>query len=196
MKRPRRGRSPAHVPKKWAPDLRQGHAPLKGPVVDILVESKRWNARRGIKPLLRRAVAEAAAALSTSDAELAIVLTHDSAIRRLNREWRGKDEPTNVLAFPARPAAGGRQGPQPHPLMGDIVIAYQTLAREAAAEGKPFGHHLAHLAVHGFLHLSGHDHLTDRQAAAMEGLEIAILARLGIPNPYVARANVAPGRHD
>lgn len=157
---------------------------LHSPVVDILVKSKRWNGRRGVKPLLRRAVAEAAAALSTGDAELAIVLTHDSAIRRLNRQWRGKDEPTNVLAFPAQPPAGGRQSPHP---MGDIVIAYQTLAREAAAERKPFGHHLAHLAVHGYLHLSGHDHGTNREAAAMEGLEIAILARLGIPNPYVAR---------
>jgi probable rRNA maturation factor len=152
------------------------------PVVDILVECARWKAQRGVKPLLRRAVAEAAATLSTSDAELAIVLTDDSAIRRLNRTWRGKDEPTNVLAFPAKQGSSGA-----HRLLGDIVIAYQTLAREAAAEGKPFGHHLAHLAVHGFLHLSGHDHTTDAEAAAMEGLEIAILARLAIPNPYVAR---------
>jgi len=184
MRRPRR--APAHVPEKWAPVLGQGHAPLKEskftPVVDILVKSARWKARRGVRPLLRRALAEAAATLSTSDAELAIVLTDDSAIRRLNRRWRGKDEPTNVLAFPTQQPSGGT-----HRLIGDIVIAYQTLAREAAAEHKPFGHHLAHLAVHGFLHLAGHDHGTDREAAAMEGLEIAILARLGIPNPYVAR---------
>jgi probable rRNA maturation factor len=172
MRRPRRGRSQ--------------HAP----VVDIMVNSTRWNARRGLKPLLRRAVTEAAATLSTSDAELAIVLTHDSAIRRLNRQWRGKDEPTNVLAFPA-PQPSGSPPHLPRIPLGDIVIAYQTLAREAAAERKPFGHHLAHLAVHGFLHLSGHDHATAAEAAAMEGLEVAILARLGIPNPYVAR-----GRHD
>jgi probable rRNA maturation factor len=158
--------------------------PHRTPTVDIVVESGRWKGRRGLAPLLRRAIAEAAATLSTSDAELAIVLTDDSAIRRLNRRWRGKDEPTNVLAFPAQ-QPGTASGA--HRLIGDIVIAYQTLAREAAAERKPFKHHLAHLSVHGFLHLSGHDHETDHEAAAMEGLEIAILARLGIPNPYVAR---------
>jgi probable rRNA maturation factor len=157
------------------------------PAVEIQVESARWKARRGVRPLLRRAICEAAAtlstmALSTRPVELAIVLTHDSAIRKLNRTWRGKDEPTNVLAFPAR------QQTSPQGSLGDIVIAYETLAREAKAEGKLFSHHLAHLAVHGFLHLCGYDHETDRQAAAMERLEIAVLARLRIPNPYVAHA--------
>ena len=151
-------------------------------VVDVVVESKLWKDRRGVEPLLRRAIAAAAAMLPTSDAELAIVLSDDSAIRRLNRRWRGKNAPTNVLAFPAAHPPSGA-----HRLIGDIVIAYETLVRESAAEHKPFRHHLAHLAVHGFLHLSGHDHTTDEEAAAMEALEIAILARLGIPNPYVAR---------
>jgi probable rRNA maturation factor len=151
------------------------------PAVEILVESARWKTRRGVRPLLRRTIAEAATelstmALSTRPVELAIVLTNDSAIRKLNRTWRGKDEPTNVLAFPAR-----QQAP-----LGDIVIAYETLAREAKAEGKSFSHHLVHLAVHGFLHLCGYDHETDRQAAAMERLEVAILARLRIPDPYIA----------
>jgi probable rRNA maturation factor len=157
------------------------------PAIEILVESARWSGRRGVQPLLRRAIAGASTALpakavrSTSGAELAIVLTNDSAIRKLNRTWRGKNEPTNVLAFPADPKAG------PHWLLGDIVIAYETLAREARAEGKPFDHHLAHLAVHGFLHLCGYDHESDRQAATMERLETAILARLGVPDPYIAR---------
>jgi probable rRNA maturation factor len=163
--------------------IRRRGRPQGAPVVDIVVEAALWKDRRGVKPLLRRALAEAAAMLSTTDAELAIVLTDDSAIRRLNRRWRGKDEPTNVLAFPAKQP---RTSSSPHRLIGDIVIAYQTLAREAAAAHKPFRHHLAHLAVHGYLHLSGHDHGTDGEAAVMEGLEIAILARLGIPNPYVA----------
>jgi len=142
---------------------------------------------------LRRAIAEAAAtlstmALSTRPVELAIVLTNDSAIRKLNRTWRGKDQPTNVLAFPApRPAS-------PRGSLGNIVIAYETLAREAKAEGKPFSHHLAHLAVHGFLHLCGYDHETDRQAAAMERLEVAVLARLRIPNPYIAGPYIAHDR--
>jgi len=158
------------------------------PAIEILVESARWSGRRGVQPLLRRAIAGASAALpvkaarSTSGAELAIVLTNDSAIRKLNRTWRGKNEPTNVLSFPADPQAGA------HRLLGDIVIAYETLAREARAERKPFDHHLAHLAVHGFLHLCGYDHESDRQAASMERLETAILARLGVPDPYVARA--------
>ena len=162
---------------------RRGARPA--PAVEILAESARWKARRGVRPLLRRAITEAAMALSTTalstrPVELAIVLTHDSAIRKLNRTWRGKDEPTNVLAFPAQQQAS------PPGSLGDIVIAYETLAREAKAEGKPFSHHLAHLAVHGFLHLCGYDHGTDRQAAAMERLEVAILARLRIPNPYIA----------
>jgi len=158
------------------------------PAIEILVESARWSGRRGVQPLLRRAIARASTALpakaarSTSGAELAIVLTNDSAIRKLNRTWRGKDEPTNVLAFPTDPQAGS------HRLLGDIVIAYETLAREARAERKPFDHHLAHLAVHGFLHLCGYDHESDRQAATMERLEIAILARLGVPDPYIAPA--------
>lgn len=153
----------------------------KSPAVDILVESARWKAKRGVRPLLRRAIAAAAATLSTSQVELAIVLTNDSAIRKLNRTWRSKDEPTNVLAFPAQ------RRTSPHRLIGDIVIAYETLAREATAERKPFAHHLAHLAVHGFLHLCGHDHETDAEAAIMERLEVAALARLGVPDPYVAR---------
>src|SRR5215471_12558618 len=168
MKRPRSGR--AH------------------PAIEILVDSARWSGRRGVQPLLRRAIAGASTALpaktarSTSGAELAIVLTNDSAIRELNRTWRGKDEPTNVLAFPTAPEAS------PHRLLGDVVIAYETLAREAKTERKPFDHHLAHLAVHGFLHLCGYDHETNRQAAAMERLETAILSRLGVPDPYIARA--------
>ena len=161
------------------------------PAIEILVESARWSGRRGVQPLLLRAIAGASTALpskaarSTSGAELAIVLTNDSAIRKLNRTWRGKDEPTNVLAFP------GRQPASPQGSLGDIVIAYETLAREAKAEGKPFGHHLAHLAVHGFLHLCGYDHDTDRQAAAMERLEVAVLARLRVPNPYIAHGRGA-----
>jgi probable rRNA maturation factor len=156
--------------------------------VEIVVECARWSGRRGVQPLLRRAIAGASTALparaarSTSGAEIAIVLTDDSAIRELNRTWRGKDEPTNVLAFPTDPQAG------PPRLLGDIVIAYETLAREAKGEHKRFDHHLAHLAVHGFLHLCGYDHETDRQAASMERLESAILSRLGIPDPYVPRS--------
>ena len=99
----------------------------------------------------------------------------------LNREWRGKNTPTNVLSFPAPRPGKNRSAP---PYIGDIVIAYQTVAREAVAEGKPFNHHLAHLAVHGFLHLLGYDHENDRDAQTMERLERKILKRLAVPDPY------------
>src|SRR5205823_10460633 len=122
------------------------------PAVDIVIASPLWTAQRSVKTLLRRAIGEAASATSTAaEGELAIVLTDDAAIRALNRDWRGKDAATNVLSFPAvtsapaRPANGRvkarKPAGAPQPL-GDIVIAYQTAAREARAERKPFAHHL------------------------------------------------------
>jgi len=158
--------------------------PAAAPTIDIIVGSPRWKAQRGCKAILLRAVRAAAAMAATRRGELAIVLTDDSTIRALNREWRGKDAPTNVLSFAA---AEGGKGRGAAPLLGDIVIAYETTAREARAGKLPFRHHLAHLAVHGFLHLVGHDHATDTEAEAMEALEIAVLARLDIPDPYAMR---------
>jgi probable rRNA maturation factor len=149
--------------------------------IEVLVESKLWKKARAAEPLMRRALTQAAAAMSTRDAELAIVLTDDSAIRVLNRDWRGVDAPTNVLSFPAGPAGG-----EP-PLLGDIVLAHETVAREADAEGKPFAHHVAHLAVHGFLHLLGHDHQNDGEAEIMERHERDILRRIAVPDPYSPR---------
>lgn len=148
--------------------------------IDIVRESRLWEKQPEVEAMLRRAIAEAAADVSTSVAELAIVLTDDSRIRALNRVWRGIDKPTNVLSFPC--AERGESA-----LLGDIVIAYETMAREAAAQGIPFLHHLAHLAVHGFLHLHGYDHEADDEAEKMERLERAILARLHIADPYTVR---------
>jgi len=156
--------------------------------IDVLVESDVWKERVKVKSTVRRAVRQAAAALSTRGAELAIVLTDDSAIRLLNRDWRGIDAATNVLSFPTKSAGG-----EP-PLIGDIVLAYETIAREARAERQPFAHHVAHLAVHGFLHLLGYDHQRDRDAEAMEQLERKILRRLAIPDPYGRRAKTAKTR--
>jgi probable rRNA maturation factor len=157
---------------------------------DIVVESKLWARRTGVRAVLRRAVNAAAAALVTAPAEVAIVLTDDEAIRQLNHVWRGADKATNVLSFPAAPA-GTRSIRAPHPL-GDIVLAYQTIAGEAGAERKPFDHHLAHLTVHGFLHLLGYDHIRNAEAEAMEQAERDILRRLAIPDPY--RSGVKPGK--
>jgi probable rRNA maturation factor len=153
--------------------------------IEILVRSGRWRRHPRAGTAVKRAILAAAKASSTPAAELAIVLCNDSAIRALNRDWRGKNTPTNVLSFPAgTPSKSGRGTPY----VGDIVIAYETVAREAAAEGKPFEHHLAHLAVHGFLHLLGHDHGKARDAQRMERLERSILAGIGIPDPYAVRA--------
>jgi probable rRNA maturation factor len=152
------------------------------PSIDIIVQSPLWETEPGVETMLHRAIAEAVAALSTNDAEVAIVLTDDSAIRLLNRDWRGIDEATNVLSFPAKTTSGNEAS-----LLGDIVLAFETTAREAANEQKPFVHHLAHLAVHAFLHLKGHDHANDEEAEAMERLECEILARLGVSDPYAAR---------
>jgi probable rRNA maturation factor len=154
-----------------------------GPQIEVMVRSARWKMRPRSATLVRKAVVAAAQAVSTPRGELAIVLTDDSAIRALNRDWRGHDAPTNVLSF-ASPGSGRETAAAHH--LGDIVIAYQTTAREAVAERKPFGHHLAHLAVHGFLHLAGYDHDNDREARKMERLEAEILARLAIPDPYAA----------
>jgi len=154
-----------------------------GPAIDVVIQSPRWNSVPRLRPLLRRAI-EAAAPDSMADAQAAIILTNDAAIRALNRRWRSRDEPTNVLSFPAaatKAATGGRR------YLGDIVIAHETTAREARADGKPFAHHLTHLAVHGFLHLLGYDHRSDEEAEVMERREREILARLGVPDPYAMR---------
>jgi probable rRNA maturation factor len=148
------------------------------PRIDVLVESELWKGSDEAEPVVRRAIDEAAATLSTPGAELAIVLTDDSAIRLLNRNWRGVDAATNVLSFPT-----GRTGGDPL-LIGDVVLAYETIAAEARAEGKPFAHHVAHLVVHGFLHLLGFDHERKKDAEAMERLERDILQRLAISDPY------------
>jgi len=150
------------------------------PDIDVLVRSPLWRQQPAAEKTVRAAIAAALTAANVADAEAAVVLTDDQAIRALNRDWRGIDRSTNVLSFPAK-APKGMAGRAP---LGDIVIAYETLKREAEAECKPFAHHLAHLTVHGFLHLIGYDHQTDAEADAMEAHEREILAQLEIPDPY------------
>ena len=153
------------------------------PQIDIQAQSPLWKAQPLAEQTVREAIAAATAALSTADSEVSIVLTDDSAMAVLNRDWRGIDKPTNVLSFPA---AGHKGGENAH-FLGDIVIAYETLVRECDDEDRQFLHHLAHLTVHGFLHLVGYDHETDAQAEAMEGLESKIMTRMGMPDPYIER---------
>jgi probable rRNA maturation factor len=119
----------------------------------------------------------------TVPAELSIVLADDALMRALNRQWRGRDAPTNVLSFPA-----GEAPPPGAPLLlGDVVLGFETVSGEAAAQGKPLAHHVAHLVIHGVLHLLGFDHEAEAEAERMEALETELLAGLGIPDPYRAR---------
>lgn len=115
----------------------------------------------------------------TGAAELSIVLTNDAEQRVLNRDYRGKDSATNVLSFPQIEPFSPVRG-----LIGDIVLARETLEREAIDLQKPFAEHFTHLVVHGFLHILGYDHIEEDEALVMEGLETQILERLGYKNPY------------
>jgi probable rRNA maturation factor len=163
-------------------NARRGRA-SPAPSVEIVIESALWKADPTAKTTVRRAV-RAAAHPQEHAAEIAVLLTDDQSIRALNRQWRGHDEATNVLSFPPAAAAHGDGVLR----LGDIVIAYETTATEAAAEGKSFRDHLAHLAVHGTLHLVGYDHESHDEAEIMESLERRILARLGVPDPYARDA--------
>ncbi|MGE3141728.1 MAG: rRNA maturation RNase YbeY [Hyphomonadaceae bacterium] len=139
--------------------------------LEITASHPLWRGRRAFA---RRVLAAAAAAEGAAGA-VSLLLGDDAALRQLNRDWRGKDRPTNVLSFPAPPGAG---------MLGDIALAAETVAAEAAAQGKSFEDHMAHLLTHGFLHLLGYDHLADREAERMEMRERAILAGLGLADPY------------
>jgi probable rRNA maturation factor len=162
--------------------MRVAGSPAREPAIDIVIESDRWKAVPQAATIVRRAVIEAAGSVAarTAGRTLAVLLTDDAAMRRLNAQWRGRDTPTNVLSFPSapRPGAGGSAP------LGDIAIGYETVTREAQDAGKPVDDHLAHLAVHGFLHLLGYDHESDAQAHTMEELERVILRSLGVPDPY------------
>jgi probable rRNA maturation factor len=166
--------------------MNAGRRRLAPPLVDVVVRSLLWRNQPKARKTVRDAVRAAAAELSTSGGEVAIMLADDSAVRALNRQWRGIDKPTNVLSFPVQfPVHAGKPGGASGHL-GDIVVAYETLAAECHSEGKTFLHHLTHLTVHGYLHLMGYDHQNDAEAAAMERLESTILAGLGVPDPYRA----------
>jgi probable rRNA maturation factor len=158
-------------------DKSRAARPRASVTIDIRVESDLWKRKREIKTVARRAIVKAATVVALPTCELSVLLTDDPTIRTINADWRGVDAPTNVLSFPA-PGGGDR------PFIGDIVLAYETIAAEARAERKPFAHHFAHLAVHGFLHLLGYDHIRKKDAETMEEAERGILRQLRIPDPY------------
>ena len=148
-------------------------------LIDISIESPRWADFPAAEQTVRGAIGAAFVAVEADGAEVSVVLADDARIRELNRTWLGKDKATNVLSFPS-PC-----GPSGEPrFLGDIVLAFETIEREAGTEGKPLAHHVAHLAVHGVLHLLGYDHERNSEAEKMERRERFILAQLGIADPY------------
>ena len=152
------------------------------PVIEIMIEAGGWDALGDIETLTRRAVetcVEMADAEVDEEEELSLLLCDDARIRELNRDFRGLDKPTNVLSFPAPEQVGSLA-------LGDIAIAFETVAREAAEEGKSLADHYSHMVVHGLLHILGYDHEMDDEAEIMEALERAILGRMGIADPYAS----------
>ena len=164
-------------------------------IVDIVIEDARWEAF-GLEPLAERAVsaALAGAGLGTEGYSVVLMGCDDARIAELNADFRGKPQPTNVLSWPSEersaeeaggvpdlPAPGDDEDPCE---LGDIAIAFETCEREAAEQGKPMAEHVTHLVVHGLLHCLGYDHVEEADAAVMEGLEVRILASLGLSDPY------------
>jgi len=160
--------------------------------IQISVEDEGWPSEAQLQALCERVLGQSAVFLATelqqpvpdTAPELSLVFIDDAAIREINAEWRGQDKPTNVLSFPAYPL---QPGGMPGPMLGDIVIARETVEREALELAKSNDEHLTHLLVHGFLHLFGYDHIESDEAEEMEHLETRILASLGLSDPYAGQ---------
>jgi len=170
---------------------------IKGPEpmtleIDISVAAGPWPDEFPQAENAARLAAQAAFDIAANErgvggnAEAALVLADDEFVRCLNRDYRGRDEPTNVLSFAALDGETVIQNPDPLApvLLGDMIVAFETVVREAAAQGKAVADHFSHLVVHAMLHLLGYDHETADLAARMEGMEIQILRGLGINDPY------------
>jgi len=176
-------------------------------LTDTQIEDDRWH-EAGLEGLAETAACATLTHLGLDPDlyEISLLGCGDARIAVLNAEFRGKPAPTNVLSWPAQDLAAEEEGeapyvpdatPQDDPFaldedgdadegiaLGDIAIAYDTCAREAAETGKPLAHHVTHLVVHGTLHLLGYDHVRDNDATLMETIEVAILGKLGVPDPY------------
>jgi len=161
-------------------------------VIDCIIEDDRWT-NASLEPL-----ADAAATatlthlgLTSEDWEISLLACDDARIATLNADFRHKPTPTNVLSWPSEERGAEQAGdrpdlpePGPDPELGDIAIAFETCAREADEAGKPMADHVTHLIVHATLHLLGYDHERDADATLMEGLEVEILGKMGLPDPY------------
>jgi probable rRNA maturation factor len=160
-------------------------------VIDIALvrEDKGWPPEDTLMELAETVISAACRELKLlagDSCELSLVFAGDAMIKSLNAQWRGKDTPTNVLSFPSFALKPGEALPA---MLGDIVLARETLVREALAESKTFENHASHLLLHGFLHLLGYDHETEADALVMEAAETRILASLAIPDPYAVIAD-------
>lgn len=167
-----------------------GPGPADIPRIDLNLEAGPWGNPDELAALAGVAISTA---LKTGNlhtapgSEISLLLTDDAAIRKLNSQWRDKDKPTNVLSFPGSDPAGDVYGP----MLGDIVLAQETVNREAVEMGIEFADHFTHLVVHGVLHLFDYDHQEEDEAEAMEQLERVILAELNIADPYQDRPLLA-----
>jgi probable rRNA maturation factor len=142
---------------------------------DLRIDDARWERLGGLEASCLRALEAGGAACAVSG-EVSVLLSDNGALHALNKQFRHKDKPTDVLSFPASEMEA--------PFLGDIAISFDLLEEDAGVQGKVLGDHLAHLLIHGLLHLAGYDHENDTEAAEMEALEIKALASIGIDDPY------------
>ena len=149
--------------------------------LDISIDDKDWTGVPGLRKLAQSAIS---ATMPDKDVVVSLLFTSDEKILEINKRWRGKAKATNVLSFPVSSEIPVPAG-EPRPL-GDIVLAFGVVSREALDQKKTLSHHVTHLIVHGLLHLLGYDHEDDGEAEAMEAREIAVLAGLGMENPYAS----------
>lgn len=160
--------------------------------IQIAIEAEGWAQEAELESLAGKVLETAAEYLRSEEKqpfpampiEVSLVFSNDEQVRAVNAEWRGQDKPTNVLSFPAFPLVPGGK---PGPMLGDIILARETVEREAVDLEKSFTDHLTHLMVHGFLHLFGYDHMDREEAERMECLETRILASLGLSDPYAGQ---------
>lgn len=160
---------------------------------DISIEDERWLSIAGFSELIPKlaAVTLRTVELAPEAHAVSIALLSDAEMRSLNKAFRGKDAATNVLSFPSAPIIRSPRNPTGPAFLGDVALAFETVAREASEQEKPILHHAAHLVVHGVLHLAGFDHETGADSERMEATERLILGEFGIPDPY-GDAELAP----